>query len=103
MGCAKPGDVDCTDLSELIPREEPIPCKDGNEIQLCNAPDSDNCGYYVNAMYIPCRTCNDCDAASRVAVALCLGLFPSVDSSFTDHVADDSAVKNAESLLDAME
>jgi hypothetical protein len=82
MGCPKPEDVDCTDLSEMVV-EAPITCTDGNEPQLCVSPDSDNCGYYVNSMYIPCRSCA-CDAATKVAVALCLGMSPSVNSSFTD-------------------
>ena len=69
---------------------------------MCMAPDSDNCGYYVNSMYIPCKSCT-CDAATRLAVALCLGMSSSVDSSFTDRVADDPVTEKAAVLLDAME
>jgi len=71
MGCPKPNDVVCTDLSESVV-EEPIICTDGNEPQLCMAPNADNCGYYVNSIYIPCRSCYDCDTATDVTVALCL-------------------------------
>lgn len=71
-GCPKPGDVDCVDLSEQA-WGEPIICTDGNEPQVCMAPESDNCGYYVNSMYIPCKSCFDCDAATDLTVALCSG------------------------------
>ena len=71
-GCQKPDDLDCYDLSTQI-KEEPIICTDGNEPQVCMAPDSANCGYYVNSMYIPCKSCFDCDAAADLTVALCSG------------------------------
>jgi len=102
IGCQKPEDVDCIDLSEQA-WGEPIICTDGNEPQVCMAPDSDNCGYYVNSIYIPCKSCYDCDAATDVAVALCLGMSLSVDSSSTDQVTGDSVVEKTEALLDAME
>ena len=70
FGCPKPEDVDCTDLSEIA-AEEPVICTDGNEPQVCMAPDSDNCGYYVNSMYIPCKSCFDCETATNLTVALC--------------------------------
>jgi len=92
IGCQKPTDVVCTDLSELI-QTEPIICTDGNETQLCMSEDSDNCGYYVNSIYIPCISCYDCDIAAQAAVVLCLGMFPSVDSSCTNQVADDSVAE----------
>ena len=75
VDCPQPEDVECTDLSEIV-AEETIICTDGNEPQLCIAPDSDNCGYYVNSMYMPCSSCNDCDAATGLAVALCSGTVP---------------------------
>ena len=100
-GCPKPEDVDCIDLSGPV-TEETIICTDGKEPQLCMAPDSDNCGYYVNSMYIPCKSCT-CDAVTRLAVALCLGMSSSVDSSFTDRVADDPVAEKAAVLLHAME
>jgi hypothetical protein len=100
-GCTKPEDVDCIDLSGPV-TEEPIICTDGKEPQLCMSPAVDNCGYYVNSLYIPCRSCT-CDAATRLAVALCLGMSPSVDLSFTDPVAEDPVMEKAEALLDAME
>ena len=92
MGCPKPEDVDCVDLSEQA-WGEPIISTDGNEPQVCMAPDSDNCGYYVNSIYIPCISCYDCDIAAQAAVVLCLGMFPSVDSSCTNQVADDSVAE----------
>lgn len=85
----KPEDVECYDLSGLIPKEEPVTCKDGNAPQLCTDPDSVNCGYYVNGSYIPCRSCNDCAGATRVAVALCLGIPRAGDLSYTDLPADN--------------
>ena len=102
IGCQKPTDVICTDLSELV-AEELIICTDGKEPQLCMSPDSDNCGYYVNSRYIPCRSCYDCDSATELAVTLCLGRSPSIDSSCTNQVADDSVAEKNEALLDAME
>ena len=72
-GCTKPGDVDCVDLSEQA-QGEVIMCTDGNEPQVCMAPDSDNCGYYVNSLYIPSKSCGDCDTATDVTVALCTGM-----------------------------
>jgi hypothetical protein len=71
-GCRKPNDVDCVDLSEQA-WGETIICADGNEPQVCMGPESDHCGFYVNAHYIPCKSCYDCDAASDMTVALCLG------------------------------
>jgi hypothetical protein len=82
-GCTKPDDVDCVDLSEQA-QGEIIICTDGNEPQVCMAPDSDNCGYYVNSLYIPCESCGDCDTATDVTVALCMGMSPSAESSSTD-------------------
>ena len=102
VGCQKPTDVVCTDLSELI-NSEPIICTDGNETQLCMSPESDNCGYYVNSIYIPCRSSCDCDAAAEVAVAFCLGMSLTVDLSCTNQVADDTVAEKNEALLDAME
>ena len=71
-GCGKPDDVHCVDLSEQA-WGETIICADGNEPQVCMAPDSDHCGFYVNSNYIPCKSCYDCDAAADMTVALCLG------------------------------
>jgi hypothetical protein len=70
--CQKPDDVECVDLSEQA-WGETIICADGNEPQVCMAPDSDHCGFYVNSNYIPCKSCYDCDAAADMTVALCLG------------------------------
>jgi len=100
-GCPKPEDVECIDLSGPV-TEETIICTDGKEPQLCMAPDSDNCGYYVNSMYIPCRSCT-CDAATRLAVALCLGRSPSVASSSNALVEDDTVAGQSAALLDAVE
>jgi hypothetical protein len=100
MGCQKPEDVECTDLSVIVTEE--IICTDGKEPQLCMSRESVNCGYYVNSIYIPCRSCA-CNAATDLAVALCLGMPPSVSSSSTDRVAEDPDVENAETLRDAME
>ena len=102
VDCPQPEDVDCTDLSASV-TEETIICTDGNEPQVCMAPDSDNCGYYVNSMYMPCSSCNDCDAATDVAVTVCLGMSLSVDFSLTDQMADESIVENTEVFRDAME
>lgn len=102
IGCPKPTDVVCTDLSESV-AEELIICTDGKEPQLCMSPDSDNCGYYVNSKYIPCRSSCDCDAAAELAVTLCLGISPSIVSSCTNQVADDSVAEKTEVLLDAVE
>ena len=88
FGCQKPENVDCFDLSTQI-KEDPIICTDGNEIQVCMSEDSESCGYYVNSTYLPCRTCT-CDVVTRVAVAMCSGISPSVDSSFPDQGIDDS-------------
>lgn len=71
-GCQKPEGVDCVDLSEQA-WGETIICTDGNEPQVCMAPDSDHCGFYVNSNYIPCKSCYDCDAAIVITVALCSG------------------------------
>ena len=71
-GCQKPDDVNCVDISEQV-QGEIIICADGNEPQVCMAPDSDHCGFYVNARYIPCKSCYDCDAAADMTVALCQG------------------------------
>ena len=73
IGCPKPEDVDCIDLSELVP-EQTLICADGNQPQVCMSPDSDNCGYYVNSIYVPCKSCGDCDTATDVTVALCSGM-----------------------------
>lgn len=102
IGCQKPEDVVCIDLSEQV-GEAPIICTDGKEPQVCMAPDSDNCGYYVNSKYIPCKSCYDCDAAAEITVKLCLGGSPSVDFSCKDHVSDNSIPKKTEALLNAME
>ena len=82
-GCPKPEDVDCINLSELVP-EKTLICADGNEPQVCMAPDSDNCGYYVNSLYIPCRPCGDCDRATDLTVALCSDMSSSAESSSAD-------------------
>lgn len=100
-GCQKPEDVVCTDLSELV-AEELIICIDGKEPQLCMAPDSDHCGYFVNSRYIPCKSCYDCDAAAEIAVKVCLGRSPSVDFSCKNQVSDNSIPEKAKALLDAM-
>ena len=71
-GCMKPDDVNCVDLSEQV-QGEIIICADGNEPQVCMAPESDHCGFYVNSRYIPCKSCYDCDAAADLTVALCQG------------------------------
>jgi hypothetical protein len=71
-GCQKPDDVNCVALSEQA-WGETIMCDDGNEPQVCMAPESDHCGFYVDARYIPCRSCYDCDAAVDLTVALCQG------------------------------
>ena len=71
-GCMKPDDVDCVDLSEQA-WGETITCADGNEPQVCMAPESDHCGFYVDSRYIPCKSCYDCDAAVDLTVALCQG------------------------------
>jgi hypothetical protein len=71
-GCGKPDDVECFDLSEQA-WGETIICTDGNEPQVCMAPDSDHCGFYVDSRYIPCKSCYDCDAAADLTVALCQG------------------------------
>ena len=84
-GCPKPDDVDCIDLSKIVLDEPPVICPDGNEPQLCMAPESENCGYYANSQYIPCKSCLDCDAAIDIVVALCEATSPPpVDSSSTD-------------------
>ena len=69
-GCQKPEDVECVDVSEQV-QGEIILCADGKEPQVCMAPESDHCGFYVNSRYIPCKSCYDCDAAARITVALC--------------------------------
>lgn len=102
VDCPKPEDVECYDLSVLAV-ESTIICTDGNELQMCMARESDNCGYDVNAMYIPCRACDDCDEATDLAVAVCLESSLPVDSSFTDRVAEEPGVENTEALRDAME
>ena len=102
MDCPKPEDVECIDLSVLAP-ESSIICTDGSELQVCMARESDNCGYDVNAMYIPCRACDDCDAATDLAAAVCLDIPLSVDSSFTERVAEDPGLETTEVLRDAME
>ena len=71
-GCQKPDDVECVDLSEQA-WGETIICTDGNEPQVCMAPESDHCGFYVNSRYIPCKSCYDCDAAAELTIALCQG------------------------------
>ena len=71
-GCQKPDNVNCVDLSEQA-WGETIICTDGNEPQVCMAPESDHCGFYVNLRYIPCTSCYDCDAAVDLTVALCQG------------------------------
>lgn len=71
-GCQKPDDVNCVALSEQV-QGEIIICDDGNEPQVCMAPESDHCGFYVNSWYIPCKSCYDCDAAADLTVALCQG------------------------------
>jgi hypothetical protein len=71
-GCQKPDDVNCVDLSEQA-WGETIICADGSEPQVCMAPESDHCGFYVNSRYIPCKSCYDCDAAVDLTVALCQG------------------------------
>ena len=102
IGCSKPSDVVCTDLSELI-ETDLIICTDGKEPQLCMSQDTDNCGYYVNSIYIPCISCYDCDIASTVAVALCSAVSPSVNSSYINQVVDDPVAGKNEALLNAME
>jgi len=102
VDCPQPEDVECTDLSVLAV-ESSIICTDGSEPQVCMARESDNCGYVINAMYMPCRACDDCDEATDLAIALCLEMSPSVDSFSTDRVAEGPGVENAETLLDAME
>ena len=54
-GCPQPDDVDCAQFKRNCLRRNPTICPDGNEPQLCMAPDSDNCGYYANSIYIPCK------------------------------------------------
>jgi hypothetical protein len=71
-GCQKPDDVNCVDLSEQA-WGKIIICADGNEPQVCMAPESDHCGFYVDSRYIPCTSCYDCDAAADMTVALCQG------------------------------
>jgi len=102
VDCPQPEDVECHDLSVLA-LESTTFCADGNEPQVCMARESDNCGYVVNAMYIPCRACDDCDAATDLAASLCLDIPLSVDSSFTDRVAEDPGVETTEALHDAVE
>ena len=86
VGCQKPEDVKCVNLSEQI-KEEPIICTDGNEIQVCMSEDSESCGYYVNATYLSCKTCN-CDVVTGVAVAMCSGISPPVDTSSPNQLDD---------------
>ena len=83
-GCPKPEDVDCVNISEIVLDEPPIICPDGNEPQLCMAPDSDNCGYMVNSQYLPCKSCFDCDATIDLVVMLCESSSPSVQTSPAD-------------------
>ena len=102
VDCPQPEDVECHDLSVLA-LESTTVCTDGNEPQVCMARESDNCGYVVNSIYIPCRACDDCDAATDLAAAECLDMSLAVDSSFTDRMADDSILETTETLRDAVE
>ena len=79
-GCQKPQDVECVDLGQQVEGESII-CTDGNEPQVCMDLDQENCGYYVNSQYIPCRSCYECDAVTDFAVALCSGMSRSAESS----------------------
>ena len=83
-GCPKPEDVDCVNISEIVLDEPPIICPDGNEPQMCMAPDSDNCGYIVNSQYLPCKSCFDCDATIDLVVMLCESSLSSADISSAD-------------------
>ena len=102
VDCPQPEDVECTVLSKPA-RESTTVCTDGNEPQVCMARESDHCGYIINAMYVPCRACDDCDTATNLAVALCLGTSLSVESSFADQVLEDSVVETTEALRETME
>ena len=102
VDCPIPEDVECYDLSVLALESTTI-CTDGNELEVCMARESDNCGYIVNSMYIPCIACDDCDEANDLAIAVCLDMSLPLDSSFTDRVAEDPGVETTEALRDAME
>ena len=83
-GCPKPEDVDCVNISEIVLDEPPIICPDGNEPQMCMAPESENCGYVVNSQYLPCKSCLDCDATIDLVVMLCESSSPAVETSPND-------------------
>jgi hypothetical protein len=72
FGCQKPEDVNCVKLSEQV-KGDAVICTDGGEPQVCMSPDLDHCGYSVKSMYIPCKSCYDCDNATDITVALCSG------------------------------
>ena len=98
-GCPKadlPEGMDCSPL---------IFCTDLTQLHFCTTPDGTDCGFFAKSQYIPCEDCLTlaCEDAATEAIALCLGISPSVDSSFTDPMTDDSVVEQTEALLEAME